>query len=88
MHDFWAMSDVDKTLLVLKILVVAFGWASVIIAAIAVMALCLLVGKDYLEKREEPQVVTFQLKQTRRDIRADQDDEFFDTVQELQNELR
>lgn len=99
MSDFWAMSDVDKTLLVLKILLVAFAWAEIMIAAIVVMVFCLLLGQDYLEKREErrkekpyspqddPQVAAFQLKQTRRRIRNEQD-EFFDIVQELQDGLR
>lgn len=98
MSSFWAMSDSDKTLLVLKILLISFGWASLIIAATAVMSFCLFLGKDYLEKREErrknvfspktdPQVTAFQLKQTRRRIRQEQD-EFFNIVQELQDDLR
>lgn len=102
MSSFWAMSDVDKTLLVLKILLIAFGWASMIIAAIVVMCFFMLVAKDFLEVLEERrekrqkaeyspetdhQVAAFKLKQARRRIQNERD-EFFRNVQELHNDLR
>lgn len=99
MSSFWAMSDPDKTLLVLKILLIGFGWALVIVGALVIMAFIMLLAQDFmirLEERQEesgyspqtdPQVTAFKIKQTRRRIRSEQD-EFFRNVQELQNDLR
>lgn len=102
MLPLWSMSDLDKTLLVLKISLIAFGWVSMIIGAIAVMCFFMLLGQHWLERlqerrekrqmsayppKDDPQMAAFKLKQTRRRIRNEQD-EFFDIVQELQNDLR
>lgn len=53
MVPFWAMSDTDKTLLVLKILFVGFGWGLLIVGAIAVMCLFMLLVQDRLNILEE-----------------------------------
>lgn len=101
MLPFWAMSDKDKTLLVLKFLLLAYGWAMLIVGAIAVMCFFMQVAQDVVnrlnDRREnrrdefspttDPQVTAFKLQQTRRHIRSEQD-EFFRNVQELHNDLR
>lgn len=90
------MSDPDKLILVLKILVVGFGWASIIIAWILLLFLVIDGFADYMRKKREQdtftppvdrQVGIFQKKQIRRQ-QQEELDEFFNNVQEIQNELR
>ena len=100
MHAFWAMSNFDKLILSLKILVVGFGWASIIFAWVLLMFLISDWFVDrWREKRRnnpkpgklptsnDPQLDLFQLKQVRRE-RQQERDEFFKNVQEIQNDLR
>lgn len=67
MPSFWAMSDMDKTLLVLKFLFLAYGWAMLIVGAISVMCFFMLVAQDVMnrmddrreERRQEDRTETF-----------------------------
>lgn len=90
------MSDLDKLMLVLKILLVGFGWAAIIIAWIVILLAVIDGFVEHMRKKREqatftpptdPQVDIFQLKQVRRQ-RQEEHDEFFNTVQEIHNELR
>lgn len=103
MQSFWEMSDSDKLKLVGEIFLIAFGWASLIIAAIAVMVLTVEWVRHYLpdweqerlKKRQmrvycpdpDPQMGIFQLQQARRERQIERE-EFFRNVQEIQNDLR
>lgn len=100
MHAFWSMSDLDKLILTLKILLVGFAWAAIIIAWVLIL---LLICDWFAERRgkkpdstpkpgrlphsDDPQIGIFQLKQVRRE-RQHERDEFFKNVQEIHNDLR
>lgn len=79
MYYFWAMSDTDKTLLVLKILLIGFGWAMLILGAIAMIYIVVSwiheIVQDWKDSR-------------RQRCSCEGTDEFFRNVEEIQNDLR
>lgn len=81
MLGFWAMSDTDKILLVLKILMVGFGWASLIIGAI---------GLIYIVVSWIHEVVQDWKESRRRCCKhcEGNDEHLFRNVEEILNDLR
>lgn len=80
MSAFWAMSDMDKLLLVLKILTIGFGWASLIIGAIGIIYLVVTYIHAVVQDWKEPRRQRLQ--------RCEGHDEFFRNVEEILNDLR
>lgn len=100
MHAFWALSNLEKLILLLKIMLVGASWVAIIIVWVVILfVFCDALHERWLKKQEttpkpgtlppspDPQIGIFQLRQVRRERQRERD-EFFNNVQEIQNELR
>lgn len=62
MNEFWALSDMDKLILVLKILLVAFGWGSLIFCSVLIIVLTVDYIKEWIVDWKEARVKNKQRK--------------------------
>lgn len=61
MQEFWAMTDLEKLILALKVLLVGFGWGALIFSSLLIILLTVDYLKEWIEDAREDRLRNRQL---------------------------